>query len=541
MYQALYRKYRPKTFDDVIGQDIVITTLKNSIINNKISHAYLLSGPRGCGKTTIAKIFSQLVNCENSNGKEICNKCVFCTQKNNQSLDIIEMDAASNNGVDEIREINNKASLTPSIGKYKIYIIDEVHMLTTGAFNALLKTLEEPPAHVIFILATTDPQKVPITILSRCQRFDLKKIGTSKIFERLKYICNQEKIKYEEKAILEIAKLGDGCLRDSIGILDQVISYIDDGIITMEDVHIVTGTLPLEEISILMNYLVDNDIKNIMDSITNYSNEGKSIVKITEDIINFIKSCLLLKSNIKNENIELYQKFVEKYDIEQLLEHIKIMNDTLFEMKKFSDTKLLLELAFIKIITKNNMDQEAKEFIPINKENKEVKHVIDKKIENNIENINSKNISQEILEKFIGLRINNTLSEFSKKITTELKKDLLILANYMLDNEFGKYITMILDGNLRAASNRYMIFTYETEHLSSMFNKNIEKIEELISKYLNKKYKVISVSNEKWDIIKKEFNNKEKNYEFIEEDINIKLTIEKDDINSIFGELIEYE
>ena len=186
MYQALYRKYRPKTFDEVAGQEVVVKTLKNSVTNNKINHAYLFAGPRGCGKTTIAKIFAKLVNCENSSNGIPCNKCVCCTQSNEQNMDVIEMDAASNNGVDEIREINNKVKLAPTLGKYKIYIIDEVHMLTIGAFNALLKTLEEPPAHVIFILATTDPHKVPITILSRCQRFDLKKISDEQIYNRLK-------------------------------------------------------------------------------------------------------------------------------------------------------------------------------------------------------------------------------------------------------------------------------------------------------------------------------------------------------------------
>lgn len=166
MYQALYRKYRPKTFNDVVGQDVIIRTIRNSIIHNRISHAYLFTGPRGCGKTTIAKILARTVNCKNLDGVQICNKCVCCTQNNNENLDIFEIDAASNNGVDEIRDINSKVKLAPSLGKYKIYIIDEVHMLTIGAFNALLKTLEEPPSHVIFILATTDPQKVPITILS---------------------------------------------------------------------------------------------------------------------------------------------------------------------------------------------------------------------------------------------------------------------------------------------------------------------------------------------------------------------------------------
>ena len=286
MYQALYRKYRPKNFEEVIGQNIVVQTLTNSIINNKISHAYLLSGPRGCGKTTIAKIFANLVNCENSDGKKVCNKCVYCTQKDNENMDIIELDAASNNGVDEIREINNKVNLVPSYGKYKIYIIDEVHMLTIGAFNALLKTLEEPPAHVIFILATTDPQKVPITILSRCQRFDLKKISQDKISERLNFICEKENIRHEDNVLNEIASLGDGCLRDSISILDQIISYTNDTI-TLKDVYEVNGILSQKHISVLMDNVIMNDINETLNLIGKYYNDGKNIIKITEEIINF--------------------------------------------------------------------------------------------------------------------------------------------------------------------------------------------------------------------------------------------------------------
>ena len=242
MYQALYRKYRPKTFDDVVGQDVVVQTLKNSIMNNKISHAYLFSGPRGCGKTSIAKIFARLVNCKRPNGTNPCGECVCCTQTDDQNLDIIEMDAASNNGVDEIREINNKVNLVPSLGKYKVYIIDEVHMLTIGAFNALLKTLEEPPSHVIFILATTDPNKVPITILSRCQRFDLKKISEDILCNKIDSICKDEKIKISAEAVHEIARLGDGSLRDTLSVLDQVISY-SQGEIDVNTVHEVNGSI----------------------------------------------------------------------------------------------------------------------------------------------------------------------------------------------------------------------------------------------------------------------------------------------------------
>ena len=572
MYQALYRKYRPKTFDEVAGQEVVVKTLKNSVTNNKINHAYLFAGPRGCGKTTIAKIFAKLVNCENSSNGIPCNKCVCCTQSNEQNMDVIEMDAASNNGVDEIREINNKVKLAPTLGKYKIYIIDEVHMLTIGAFNALLKTLEEPPAHVIFILATTDPHKVPITILSRCQRFDLKKISDEQIYNRLKYICDNENIKIEEDAIFEIARLGDGSLRDAISILDQVVAYTNETI-TLNDIHEVNGTISQDNVFELINCAVNNNLTGVINKINEYSNRGKSIVKITEEIILFLRNSILFKttSDFVENKKNIYREITKKVSTKKMLEYISIMNESLLDMKKFSNPKMILELAFIKLLDEkefNDKKNEGEEKV-IEKKESSIKKDLDKNSKINDQNIdeetlnqNDKNLEKKIskveidnklneqilqeLNDFVEIRVNNTLSKFSKKETLEFKNTLKKIMDYVMDEKYNIYATMILDGELKAVSDEYAIFTYATSHLSNLFNENIINIENLINEIFNKHYKVVAVDLEKWNIIKEDFNSKKRKFEYKTEEISIEDIINKlskesdDDIQSLFGEIVEY-
>ena len=572
MYQALYRKYRPKTFDEVAGQEVVVKTLKNSVTNNKINHAYLFAGPRGCGKTTIAKIFAKLVNCENSSNGIPCNKCVCCTQSNEQNMDVIEMDAASNNGVDEIREINNKVKLAPTLGKYKIYIIDEVHMLTIGAFNALLKTLEEPPAHVIFILATTDPHKVPITILSRCQRFDLKKISDEQIYNRLKYICDNENIKIEEDAIFEIARLGDGSLRDAISILDQVVAYTNETI-TLNDIHEVNGTISQENVFELINCAVNNNLIGVINKINEYSNRGKSIVKITEEIILFLRNSILFitTSDFVEDKKNIYREITKKVSTKKMLEYISIMNESLLDMKKFSNPKMILELAFIKLLDEkefNDKKNEGEEKV-IEKKESSIKKDLDKNSKINVQNIDEETLNQndktvekkiskveidnklneEILQElndFVEIRVNNTLSKFSKKETLEFKNTLKKIMDYVMDEKYNIYATMILDGELKAVSDEYAIFTYATSHLSNLFNENIINIENLINEIFNKHYKVVAVDLEKWNIIKEDFNSKKRKFEYKTEEISIEDIINKlnkestDDIQSLFGEIVEY-
>ena len=350
MYHALYRKYRPVDFNSVVGQDSIIKTLKNSIKNHNFSHAYMFFGPRGTGKTTVSKIFARNINCLNSNDGIACEECSACKVSfSKDCVDIIEIDAASNNGVDEIRDLKNKISLVPSELKYKVYIIDEVHMLSVGAFNALLKTLEEPPAHVIFILATTEPQKLPITILSRCQRFDFRNISTENIVERLKFISEKEGIEIEDDALIEIAKMSDGALRDAISTLDQVSSYADNKI-TVDDIYAVKGSLSKAKLFELINNFLNDDKQFVLNNIDEIYNMNKNFMLLAKDLLYVFRNMLVYKKAPKyfdnkylssKEEIIAFASKLEEKEIENI---IKQLEKVLLDLKYSDYPRVLFEI-----------------------------------------------------------------------------------------------------------------------------------------------------------------------------------------------------
>ena len=620
MYQALYRKYRPTTFDDVVGQDVVVKTLINAIKNNKLSHAYIFSGPRGTGKTSIAKILAKAINCEDENSI-ICDKCVSCTQINNkQSTDIIEIDAASNNGIDEIREIRNKVGLVPTTGKYKVYIIDEVHMLTTGAFNALLKTLEEPPSHAIFILATTEFHKIPATIVSRCQKFEFKKIENKKMFDRIKKITIEEGIKIDDNCIKEIVRLSDGGLRDCISLLDQVNAYTN-GNIDYNSICDVNGIIGYQT---LINFLIavfNKDLKYILHNINLFDDNGKNFVKITEELLSHLRNILLISVNKELvDDSEYYSSFIN-IKTEDIIYLIETLNDGIKNIKNSGDPLLAFELLILKYCNYDNekyeikmIDDEIKEMNCINKEVSTIQEIsstsnnnqlsianeclenndnskennveydvesesnfLDEKEENNqlqnvemeneninnektlefdennnIENENSceeydKLSIEELISRLQKIRIENTLSEFNRQILLSFKDKMNDFKKYSSSVNYSFAADLILDGQLKAISNEYVVFMYSSQLTADIFNRKLDLVEELISKVFSHKLKAISIDEENWNIIKKEFNEKTREFSYNTEDESIskclleKVNNEKKDLDELYGSLVQYE
>ena len=431
-YLALYRKYRPSRFEEISGQEGVVGVLKNAIKTGRISHAYLFCGPRGTGKTTTAKLLAKMVNCTNPIDGEPCGKCESCLSIfNNTNDDIIEIDAASNNGVDEIRELRDKINLVPSNSKYKVYIIDEVHMLTVGAFNALLKTLEEPPSHVIFVLATTETYKVPLTISSRCQKFRFDKITVDNIVKRLEEICNIEKIVVSSDILNEIARLADGGMRDAINLLDQLVSYKGNDI-TINDVYDITGLVSYEIIYELLLSSYNKDMSSIVKILDDINYSGKNISKFIEEIILFLKDVLVYKNitdySLNLDKLNKVKEISDLYDNNLIYNYVNELNNVLNNIKNSSYPLLLLEVALIKLVNLEKKEESILEKVNV----KESKNNV--KAEKNTSNMSIKNdiIKEDVFPKLSNeelkhisylqeVRVNNAFVSANKSLLNKFK------------------------------------------------------------------------------------------------------------------------
>ena len=536
-YISLYRKYRPYKFEDVVGQKIVVEILKKSIINNKIGHAYIFSGPRGTGKTSIAKIFARSVNCLNSVDGEICGECNNCKVESSENIDIIEIDAASNNGVEEIREIRNNVKLSPSLMKYKVYIIDEVHMLSNSAFNALLKTLEEPPSHVIFILATTEVNKIPSTVLSRCQKFDFKKISIKEIIGRINYILDKEDKKLPEEIIDFIAKYSDGGLRDAINLLDQILSLNNENI-TMDDVYSLIGIYNEDKIFEFIEYLLNGNVDKTIEFINEYNENEKNYIYLCDKIIEIIKD-LLIYNNSDASFADSYKKKLNKFtkiNVDKIYEILEILLKLDNELKRTIDQKLLAEVYFLKItMIFNNYVQKNSEI----KDNLVVEQKVD--TEKNVnKSVKKEEKTTEIRDEIKDIRINNVFVDASKELKNEFVDKFDEINDYISNKDFTSVANLLLKSTPKVVSNKNVLFTFKKEIDSNLFNLNLEEVKKLLKKIYNKKYDVISVSEEEWKNIESDYIKNIKNgvkYIYIEEKERKKKSDSKlqSSVEDIFG------
>lgn len=532
-YKALYRTYRPQTFDEVAGQEHIVKTLKNALATGKIAHAYLFAGPRGTGKTTMAKLFAKALNCEKGVGHQ-CNECKNCVSIiEGNHPDVLELDAASNNGVDEIRELIDKVKYGTILGRYKVYIIDEVHMLSAGAFNALLKTLEEPPEHVIFILATTEPHKILPTILSRCQRYDFTKVSEVDIKERLKAILLNENVEYVEDAVELIVSLADGGMRDALSILEKVLAYSNNRLV-VEDVLNIFALESKEEKIKLLKSIVSHDMSDVLSRLNNYVTKGTDIKRLTEDLLSILKDIVIYNSSnignylesLKEEEASDLAKYISS---ERALKMIDILLSAIKDYKNVTSINPLFEITLIKLTSLDEASPsrviETPKVVDKVIEKEIVKPVIDKPVEIIEPKVEVKTEKEEIIKQIEEpvftssvtpiesvIYLKEAEQEDSFAISDELMVQVMAISKKEIKSElvdgwknikklstheiYGKAATLLIDGRPLVASNKVIILEYPLAKLAEKVNaKDIQsELQTVINHVFNKHMFIYAVS-----------------------------------------------